>query len=76
MARSLRSLADRARRTPTPDRLAIVTVAQPAPFETAITRFGPLAIDAEEESILNNVEAGENVMKGQALKIVRPGSKK
>ncbi len=75
-ARSLRSLADRARRTPTPDRLAIVTAAQPAPFETAITRFGPLAIDAEEESILNNVDPGENVMKGQALKIVRPGSKK
>ncbi len=75
-ARSLRPLADRARLKPTPDRVSIVTAAQTAPFETAITKFGPLAIDVEEESILNNVEPGESVARGQALKIVRPGAKK
>ena len=75
-ARSFRSLADAARRTPTPDRVAIVEATQPGPFETVITKFGPLAISVEDESILNNVEPGESVMKGQALKVVRPGSKK
>ena len=75
-ARSFRSLADPARRTPQPDRVAIVTVVQPGPFESGITKFGPLAIDVAEESLLNNVDPGENVLKGQALKIVRPGSKR
>lgn len=75
-ARSFRPLTDAARRSPTPDRVHVVSVASSGPFQTVVAQFGRQAIDVEESSILNNVELDETVMRGQVLKIVEPGRRR
>jgi predicted Zn-dependent protease len=74
-ARSLRPLNDPARLAAKPDRVHVVRVTRSGPFEQVTQGLGPQAIDAEESSILNNVQRDENVLTGQLIKIVVPGKR-
>jgi predicted Zn-dependent protease len=72
-ARSFRPLTDPGKLSIRPDRVHLVTVSRAGTFEDVVSRQRPLAITAEEASILNNIEPDENVLTGQLLKIVQPG---
>jgi predicted Zn-dependent protease len=74
--RTFRPLADPARKNPTPDRLEVVTVSQPGTFAEVYGRAGTSAITPEEASVLNNRDLDDNVLKGEQIKVVRPGKRK
>ena len=75
-ARAFRSLSDPARRNPRPARVELVTVSRTEPLRQVIAKLGEQGIDPEGTSILNNVQLDEDVLKGQPIKIVRPGSRR
>jgi predicted Zn-dependent protease len=75
-ARSFRPLADAARRSATADRLRLASVTTAGAFDEVLPKLGPNAIALEESSILNGLEPGESVMRGQMLKLVTPGRRK
>ena len=68
--RTFRKIPDAARRTVTPARVKVVTVAKTGAFSAVAASFGAQEIDANRESILNNVEPEEAVAAGTLLKLV------
>jgi predicted Zn-dependent protease len=74
-ARSYRSLTDPAKLRVTPDRVHLATVSSPGPFASVVQTLGPQGLDLERTAILNNLQSDQDVLKGQTIKIVRPGSR-
>jgi predicted Zn-dependent protease len=75
-ASSFRALTDAARLSPTPDRLAVVSVTRASSFATAVRGFGAQALSVEETAILNNANLDDDVRPGELIKIVRPGRRR
>ena len=68
--RTFKKITDPARRNVTPVRVKVVTVAKTGAFSAIAASFGAQEIDANSESILNNVEPEEPVAAGTLLKLV------
>lgn len=73
-AKTLRA-TDEAKRKAEPDRLKIVTVAQAGSFEEVAARQAKHALSLDDLIVLNNMDAGENILKGQLVKTVIPGKR-
>jgi predicted Zn-dependent protease len=70
--RSVRPLADSLRRSPTPARVHLADAPAAGTFSDEVAKLGPLGVDANELSIINNVQPDETVLAGTRLKLVRP----
>lgn len=74
-ARSIRPIADAAKKNPPIPRLAVVNVARAGTFEAAVRAAGEQAIGLDETVILNNRDADQPVNAGEAIKIVKRASR-
>lgn len=68
--RTFRKLTNTASLNVTPARVKVVTVTQTGAFSAVVASFGAQEIDANSESILNNVGPDEAVAAGTLLKLV------
>ena len=69
--RSIRPIADAGKKSPSINRVQVSRVARAGSFESVVNSFGPLAVDVDQISILNNRDAGENVLAGELVKVVK-----
>jgi predicted Zn-dependent protease len=72
-ARSMKPLTDPARLDVSPDRLQVATVKETGTFEALVARRKDLAIDLDDTSILNNVQPGDEVRRGEIVKVIVMG---
>jgi predicted Zn-dependent protease len=72
-ARSFRRLTDPSKLNVAPAVVHVITAPSSGAFSSVVESQGPLAAPIDRIAILNNVDAGESVAKGQSLKIVTPG---
>jgi len=73
-ARSLRTIADPAKRSVAPDVVTVVPVPSAGRLADLVPKLGSQAIDPEECALINDLELDETVLKGQSIKVVRPGA--
>ncbi len=73
-ARSLRSIVDPARRAAQPDVVALVRAPSAGALGDLLPQLGRLAIEPEVCARINDLELDETVLKGQTIKVVRPGA--
>jgi predicted Zn-dependent protease len=72
--RSFRTIEDRARLNPTPERVRLAQAPSAGTLQVQIDHLGPIGIKADEIAVVNNLELDEPVLEGKTLKLVRPGS--
>ena len=73
--RSIAALRDPARLNASADRLTMTAARRSAPFADIWADFAPLALSAEDGSILNSTRGTAIVPSGAAIKVVRKGSR-
>lgn len=71
--RSFRELADPARLNVSPDRVHVATVQTGGTFSAVVQRLGSTAADVEDDAILNNMQANDNVPAGALIKYITRG---
>ncbi len=70
--RSLRPLSDPKRANPSPAHLRVKAATASGEFSAVIPKLGTSSLDVDELSLINGVEADEDIRSGQLLKTVEP----